>query len=223
MNTFSDQLAHDLGLAGDRLTKSLLAYLLATDGWLDYDQLAHLLAKDHPDQQAKPGTLRAKMNALRKAVERDARLRFEDRPDGRKRSYRVTFKGSRVDHVLDLASPGESPSLEIAKSLVRDRRVPAKYLFTLPTAAAEWMHYSHGQALIKADDEAKFVTTQRFEELVVDSAQKTGGVNVISCGVGEGLGEIKLLQKISAEHPGLQINYLFVDRSEVMAFIHHVT
>ena len=215
-----NDLSQILGFGGDQLVANIIKHLSAADDWLDYEQLKSLLSGGK--ELVKDGTLRAKMKAIREASNRAPQLNFEQRREGRRSFFRLK-RSSTGANVLQLESPDEAPSLEFARSIARERRIPAKFLFTLPTAASEWMHYSHDQAKLKAGLEAEFVSSEIFRDRILEPAIEAGGLNVIGGGVGEGLGEIKLIQDILTRNPSLRINYVFIDRSDVMAYVHHVT
>lgn len=163
-------------------------------------------------------SLRNGMHQVVKALKQDELYEIEKSKDKRQALFRLrkrltsstkTAAPNEID-IVTILDPDPSASMTyVAERLVRDRRMPFYGIYLPMRAASTWVLYSEEEARQRRNYEV-----EQCERLLAEWLAKYRGqeISVVGLGVGEGIGEIGLLEKLLGENYGFKkIHYCAID------------
>ena len=223
--------------SADRPTMKNLLFLafLETEGEeCNYGGLKDLIVKHGgADEEAvKREALRVAVGDLSKTLED---MTFEDE----KTSFRIVRIGRGKFRLEKFTTPPPritSPQVftsiplnhrhgnpeQLARNVIGRMVLPFHALYYLPKSAAWWAHFSSDEAAQRSPVEAAAWKVLEMDH-VVSEANRSGVLSVVGLAVGEGQGEIAILQKILNDEKldkTVQVHYLAVDLSPSL-LLHH--
>lgn len=124
--------------------------------------------------------------------------------------------------ILKVDPPIARPD-DIAQALVGNL-LPMYALYCLPRGAGWWLHASRSESEQRRQLEGSAWEDLGLRDLLLKQASEPKVVGVIGLAVGEGLGEVELLQHILKDiGPEGKVHYLAIDMSPVMLLAHFDT
>lgn len=152
--------------------------------------------------------LRNGMNQIVNALETHSLYEIEKKKTGRVSSYRLKSRGQSAadsngthgaktgEIVKILEDPELTAAMEfeyVAQKLMIDRVMPFYGIYLPMTAASRWVLYSEGEAKGRSKYEADECLRLLDDWLLNYSGKE---ISIISLGVGEGIGEIEIMERL---------------------------
>jgi hypothetical protein len=211
-----DSIAED---ASSIKTLVYLALLERQNKWSSYEDIE----KEIKDQEVIEGdieamSLRNGMSQIVNALKQDKLFKIEKSKNGRQALYRIKERNqsgikantSNEGDIISILAPDPSASMRyVAERLMRDRRMPFYGIYLPMQAASRWVLYSEAEAEERRNYEGDQCEALLGEWLAKHSGQE---ISLIGLGVGEGIGEIELLERLLAEKYAFKrIHYCAID------------
>lgn len=234
------------GPSSQRPTVRGILYLALLDRvgeWTTYSDIHHIIESRRVVRSVQAGTtaplpdstLRVALQELADGLARAKhKYHVEFRPVAERRerkvaefrlcaSSQIADSASTLTHLtIDKASSGEV--IDHVCEEILDGVLPPRSLYYFPRAAATWIANCSAEGDEKQQYEGESWSSLSSREAFLSSARAASKLSIIGLGVGEGLGEISLLDRVLHDHEidaAVTIDYLAIDFSPVLLLSHY--
>lgn len=148
---------------------------------------------------------------------------IEEKVSGKKKSFRLVNKplSERKAEVVEVIDKNDFSSMQnIARKLMRDRRMPFYGIYLPLRAVARWVRYSeeNEEASEKKSKHEGDECERLLKEWFSNHKERGKVLSILGLGLGEGTGEIEILERLLKQ--GFKIHYCGIDMNPFLLVDH---